>query len=72
MQPDYVTFRVVSQSVRVKDYLDDTIFIVPDPKVYKPSREVGVASSLRYQHIYMLIKSAGPSGGIPVSPPKTE
>jgi hypothetical protein len=59
MQPDYVTYRVASHSIKIKDYLDDTLFIVPDPKIYKPSRDIGVMSSLRYQHIFISVKTVG-------------
>lgn len=53
METKAIKLRIVQKRIKTRDYLDDTIFIVPDSKVYKPSRDFNVASNVTYQHIYI-------------------
>jgi hypothetical protein len=53
METESVKLQVVSLKIEKKDYLDDTVFVVPDSKTYKPSRDFNVTSNVTYQHIYI-------------------
>jgi len=50
---DIKDYSVVSDRIVIKDYLDDIVIVVPDPKIFSPPKGVRATSNVIYQQIYI-------------------